>query len=166
MKTTKEEFAAYMRWQKYILSTYPDLPKGCKRPTLIAYALAMAIHGTNGLDCFASDSRMKEALGLTNRGTVAKYRKLALNLGWFVRNGKRRGRAESLDVSIPSETEGPNAPQISGSLVTSAAHIRGISITTCPACQPSLKAGDIREFAKAQAVHNDAVKEQPDAPPW
>jgi hypothetical protein len=72
VKTTKETFAAYTRWQKYILSTHPKLSKddkgkGYVRTNLIAYCLAMAIHGTNGLECFASDETIGKAIGIANR---------------------------------------------------------------------------------------------------
>ncbi len=95
-KVTPESFDAYRAWQKYILSTHPKLPTGFKRATLVAYALAMAIKGTNGLDCFASDSTIAGELEIYRRGLIGNYRRLALELGWFVRTGKRRGRAEVL----------------------------------------------------------------------
>jgi hypothetical protein len=77
-----------MRWQKYILGTYPELPERCKRLNLIAYCLAMAIKGTNELNCFASDATIGKEVGIANREVVAKYRRLATELGWLTPNGR------------------------------------------------------------------------------
>jgi hypothetical protein len=103
--TAKDDFNAYKRWEKYILATHPELPDRCRRTTLIAYCLAMAIKGRNGLGCFASDETIGKEIGIANREVVSRYRRLAIDLGWFTWNGKRRGRAKLLDVSIPAVTE-------------------------------------------------------------
>jgi hypothetical protein len=62
----------------------------------------MAIEGTNGQGCYAGDATIAEQLEW-NRDTVAKYKKLAIDLGWFVVNGKRHGRAREIDIAIPSQ---------------------------------------------------------------
>ncbi len=100
-KTSKEAFAFYRRWTKAFLDADLKLPKSAKKATLWAYCSAMAAKGTNGLGCFASDAVIAKELQIYHRETVAKYRKLALDLGWFVWNGERRGRAKVLDISIP-----------------------------------------------------------------
>ena len=81
MRTTPDDFALYKRWQKYILDTRPALPKGIARPTLIAYCLAMAIHGSNGKGCFASDETIGAEIGISHRDIVGRYRNFAVDLG-------------------------------------------------------------------------------------
>lgn len=111
------DYRNYTDWQKYILETFPELPEadmhtsdttgkvyslgGYNRVTLIAYCLVQASHGRNGLGCFASDATIARELGV-NRSTIAKYHKLAVDLGWFVPNGQKRNRVESLDISVPT----------------------------------------------------------------
>jgi hypothetical protein len=133
-KVTPESFKAYRDWERYILSTHPKLPKGFKRATLIAYALAMAVKGTNGLDCYASDSLIAGELEIYRRGRIGEYRRLALELGWFVRTGKRNGRAEVLSIAIPSETVSTVTELESE--VTVAEHDGALSAVDCPACKP------------------------------
>jgi hypothetical protein len=105
MNITKDDFKAYTDWQKHILATQPKLPKGRKRVTLIAYCFAMASHGRCGLGCFASDVTIGKEIGIANRDIVGKYRRLALDLGWFVRTGERRGRGEVLNIAMSSDVE-------------------------------------------------------------
>jgi hypothetical protein len=137
-----------MRWQKHILGTHPDLPPHCKRYTLIAYCLAMAVKGRNGLGCFASDEVMGEELGIANRAVVAKYHHAAVEVGWLAWNGKRRGRAKVLDISFPQV--GPDIVSNDVSVSADASfdavvadeppevdeHDHGQAPATCPACQP------------------------------
>lgn len=89
--------------QRYILKTRPKLSAGCTRPTLLLYCFAMASHGINGLDCFASDATVAEELGMYDYRSVRPYRLEAVKLGWFVWTGKRHGRAKVLDISIPAD---------------------------------------------------------------
>jgi hypothetical protein len=141
-KTTKEAFRAYHRWQKYILGAGYKPPKGYSRTTLVAYALAMAIKGTNGLGCFASDKLIAKEIGIYRRERVGDYRHLALDLGWFVRTGKRRGRAEELDISIPSAQHDAEAAP-SETVATVAERLKvlqtlqhaDVRVWDCPACK-------------------------------
>ena len=119
-----------MRWQKYILGTRPALPKGIARSTLIAYCFAMAVKGTNGKGCFASDTTIGAEIGIYRREVVGHYRNFAVDLGWFVFNGKRRGRAKELDISIPADS----ASAQNYALEHDPAQAPG----TCPACKRDL----------------------------
>jgi hypothetical protein len=67
MTKPTDDFALYMRWQKYILTTYPELDDGIKRSTLIAYCFAMAVKGRNGRRCFASDETIGKEIGVARR---------------------------------------------------------------------------------------------------
>jgi hypothetical protein len=177
VKTTREDFDAYMRWQKYILSTHPKLPKddkgkGYVRTTLIAYCLAMAIHGTNGRECFASDKTIGKAIGIANREVVSRYRHLALDLGWFVRSGKRQGRAEKLNVSIPSETredppgatdaEVPSVRQASAPVVADTEHDPMVSFIACPACD--LLRGQLSDRERIEAHRKSSESQRLNVP--
>jgi hypothetical protein len=99
--TSKEAFANYHRWQKHIKNSHPNLPDRHTRDKLLLYCWAMADEGTNGIGCYAGNAYIAEMLEW-NRDTVAKYKTLAIELGWFVLTGKRKGRAPILDVNIPS----------------------------------------------------------------
>lgn len=163
MKTTKEDFAAYKQWQKYILRTHPKLPDGYKRATLIAYALAMAIKGTNGLECYASDRVIAEELEMYRRDRVGDYRHLALELGWFVRTGKRKGRAEVLNISIPSETV---SPETVTEIPNDAEHDAALSVADCPACKPlydQVRSGELT-MERLEGIHHFYARLQPFAP--
>jgi hypothetical protein len=100
MKLASEDFKNYTDWQRYTLKTHPVIPKDCRRATLIAFCLTLAFHGTQGMDCYAGDSCLSEELGV-NRKYLSKYRRLAVELGWFVPNGRKKNRVESLDIAIP-----------------------------------------------------------------
>jgi hypothetical protein len=148
MDTTKEDFAAYKRWEKYIRDASPRLPGGYRKSTLLAYCLVMATYGYNGLGCYAADETIRRNLQLSNRKTVSGYRHLAKNLGWFVPNG-RRGRSEKLDISIPQAStdilsENIQTPAVAEPYINSndakvpavAEHNENQALTTCPACKP------------------------------
>jgi hypothetical protein len=155
-KVTSESFKAYRDWERYILSTHPKLPKGFKRATLIAYVLAMAEKGSNGLDCFASDSTIAGELEIYRRGLVGNYRRLALDLGWFVRTGKRRGRAEVLSIAIPSPKVSTVAELESEfeSEVTVAEHDAALASVDCPACKPLYKQARSGELTSdVESIH-------------
>lgn len=152
----KEDFAAYKRWEKYILGTHPELPKGIRRPNLIAYCLAMAIKGFNGLDCYASDETIGKEIGIANRSVVAKYRKLAIELGWFAWNGKRKGRAKVLDIAIPADakpadTESPAEPKHDAWIDSKDDDLR-----YCLACEPLLGSHSIDELWE---IHAEALRQ-------
>jgi hypothetical protein len=139
MRTTKEDFALYKRWQKYILDARPALSKGLTRPTLVAYCFAMAVHGTNGKGCFASDAAIGREIGISHRGIIGRYRVFAIDVGWFKRTGEHKGRAEVLDVSIP-DTESPEV----------VSHDLSRAPGTCPACRRNVQRFYSGEITKAE----------------
>jgi len=143
------DYKNYTDWQKYILETFPSLPEaeihtsnksgkvyslgGYNRVTLIAYCLTQASHGHNGLGCFASDATIAKELGIANRSVIAKYRKLAISLGWFVPNGQKRNRVEALDISVPSE---PSRTQDLGLLVIERERAERVTVPAVPKYDP------------------------------
>jgi hypothetical protein len=150
-KVSKDSFKAYRDWQRYILKTKPKLSPKIRRVTLIAYCLAMASHGTNGLGCYAGDGTVAEELGMYDSKAVRPYRHEAMCLGWFVWNGERRGRAKVLDIAIPADDETSvrtEVPADDGSLLASAdGHVSGAYESDCPGRQEYL-----RKVALAGAV--------------
>ena len=152
-KVTRESFKAYRDWQRYILAamtTKPKLTDKCARPTLVAYCLAMATHGTNGLGCYASDARIARELGMYDYKSVSPYRNEALRLGWFTPNGKRHGRAKELDISIPSDSS-----EVTDTRHDSTAEV----VADCPACEPYLddmRAGKLT-LADLRVIHRRAI---------
>jgi hypothetical protein len=100
MNVTSENFKRYSDWQRHVLASQPVIPKDCKRATLIAFCLTLAIHGSCGRGCYVSDSSLSKEVGVSRRH-LAKYRKLAVALEWFTPSGEKVNRVESLDVSIP-----------------------------------------------------------------
>lgn len=104
MKITSADFKRYTDWQKFILRAQPELPKDCQRPTLIAFCLTLAIHGSAGRGCYVSDTLLGEELGI-GRKYLAKYRRLAKDLGWFVPSSEKVNRVESLNIAIPLESD-------------------------------------------------------------
>jgi hypothetical protein len=104
MKTSAEAFKHYRDWQRYILGTYPDLPAGRKRITLIAYCMVLASHGTNGLDCWLPNGKIAKEIGI-GLDTVVTYRKLALALGWIAYTGGHHGRVLDVSIAIPKVVE-------------------------------------------------------------
>ena len=121
------------RWEKHIRDARPELPEGYKKYTLLAYCFTMATYGDEGRGCFAADETIRADIDLSNRKTVAGYRHLALELGWFVSNGKRHGRAKELDISIPV------VAVTSAKVDIPAQHNWSIPIPMCPACEPLLE---------------------------
>jgi hypothetical protein len=108
MELTKQTYRAYTDWQRYILNAHPKLPKGINRQTLISFSLALAIGGSHGLECFTSDTTLAKELELSHRDRLGKYREFVLELGWFVRTGRRKGRVEILNISIPQDEPKPD----------------------------------------------------------
>jgi hypothetical protein len=100
MELSKQTQRQYFDWQRHILKSQPKIPRECHRPTLIAFCLTLAIHGSHGLDCYASDSLIAREIGV-GRKYLAKYRRVAIELGWFTPNGIKRNRVEHVDISIP-----------------------------------------------------------------
>jgi hypothetical protein len=90
----------YRQWMKFIRDADPKLPPKHDKDTLKLYCLIKSMEGFNGLGCYAGDDVLAKQLKW-NRDTVRKYKRLALELGWFGKTGKRKGRAEVLDIAIP-----------------------------------------------------------------
>jgi hypothetical protein len=99
---TAGDFAYQRNWERFILGYRGALPKNIRKPTLIAYCFAMAQSGSAGIDCFKSDATIAAEIGIYHRGDIAKYRRCALGLGWFI-VVKCVGRARHLDIQIPNE---------------------------------------------------------------
>jgi hypothetical protein len=101
MKVPNEAWKQYGDWKRHIRTHNPRIPKDCRRPTLIAFCLFLAEHGSAGLNCYAGDVTLAKELGI-HRKYLAKYRRLAVELGWFEPNGIKGNRVEHLDISIPT----------------------------------------------------------------
>lgn len=102
-KTSKEAFKDFRAWHRAFLAADMKLPRGCgySKFTLYAYCSAMAEKGTNGKGCYASDSVIARELGMSHRDYAAKYRRLAVELGWLKPTGSKRGRVTELDIAVP-----------------------------------------------------------------
>lgn len=101
MKVPNEAWKQYGDWRRYIRTHNPRIPRDCRRPTLIAFCLFLAEHGSAGLDCYAGDVTLAKELGI-HRKYLSKYRRLAVKLGWFAPNGIKGNRVEHLDIAIPA----------------------------------------------------------------
>jgi hypothetical protein len=62
---------AYRAWQRYVLKAKPKLTKGCTKPTLKLYCLAMAFHGRNGIGCYASDAAIADEMCMYDASAVS-----------------------------------------------------------------------------------------------
>lgn len=162
-KVTRDSFKAYRDWQRYILKTKPELSKGCKRTTLLAYCFAMASHGTNGLGCHAGDGTVAEELGMYDSKAVRPYRHEAMRLGWFAWNGKRKGNAKVLDVAIPADEEKLVRTEIPADderpRVSADGHVLGYPME-CPACKEHLRkreCGEVDGDVPVWRLHQDAT---------
>jgi hypothetical protein len=163
-KVTPESFKAKRDWDSYILKAKPKLTKGCVKSTLVSYCFAMAEKGANGLGCFASDATIADELDLYDYRAVSPYRNEAMRLGWFVWNGKRRGRAKVLDITIPEDGESPeirNSPADDAAPRVSAdGHVSGAYEADCPACQEhirKLERGEADGYPPTWEIHQDAT---------
>jgi hypothetical protein len=111
-KVSKESFGYYRRWMKFIRDAEPKMPERHDVDTLKLYCLTKSLEGTNGLACYAGDDVLAKQLHW-NRDTVAKYKKLAVELGWFIWEGERKGRAKKLNVAIPDDAGDSYRPAVS-----------------------------------------------------
>jgi hypothetical protein len=102
-RITPDNFAYHRRWRKYVLGYNGDLGDGHSKDRLLAYCFAMADKGTEGFGCYASDTTIGHEIR-RDRDTVARYRHLALELGWFKAVG-RVNRVEILDIQIPDAAD-------------------------------------------------------------
>jgi len=71
-------------------------------------AFAIALEGENGRGCFATSDTIAAEVG-TQRGTIERYRKQLIDLGWFViasRNGGWNRRSLVLDIALPEVSSG------------------------------------------------------------
>lgn len=133
-KVSKQSFAAYCAWHKYIKNAEPKLTKGLVKSTLFAYCAAMAVDGTNGLGCYTSDATIARQLGLYDARAVRPYRHEALRLGWFVWTGEMHGRAQVLDIAIPDGAAITDILTVKPA--EGAEHDRSVEPARCPACVP------------------------------
>jgi hypothetical protein len=74
MKDEDTSLKDYYDWIKYIRDNNPELPKGIKKSTLLAYCYVVASYGYNGLNGFASDTTVGRAISVKNHSIVAEYR--------------------------------------------------------------------------------------------
>ena len=139
-------------WERYILNAEPKLSKGCTKSTLIAYCFAMAMKGTNGLGCYASDARIARELDKRQAKLVRPYRHEALRLGWFVWNGEMEGRSQKLDIAIPEvvESAGQRITDNMSVIPEDAKHTADVSPLDCSACQPLLRMVDNADMTVEQ----------------
>lgn len=98
--TDKENFRYERAWRKYLFGYRGPLPKGIRKPTLLICCFAMAEGGRNGIDCYKSDATIAEEIGVYHRQDIAKYRKAAVELGWF-RQTRIENRVWHMDINIP-----------------------------------------------------------------
>jgi hypothetical protein len=113
-KTSKQAFGFYRQWEKEFLRAEMKFARGTTKAMLWAYCSAMAVKGTNGIECFASDALIAKELGIYHRETVAKYRHLAIELGWLVRTGHKHGRTEGLSIAVPQGMTQQEAADVLG----------------------------------------------------
>ena len=170
--TPAEKFTAYTRWLRYIHDTHPELPKGIKRATLLAYCQAQARNGSYGIDCFASDTRIAEELEINHRDIIAAYRKFAIELGWFVPNGRKDRRVVGLNIAIPKDGKVvPNGPRDPIPAATKPADTESPAepkhdawigpeddddvIAVCLGCEPLL---GTHSFDELRVIHAEAIQ--------
>jgi hypothetical protein len=177
-KVSKESFKAYRDWQRYILKSEPKLDgietksgtKGRTKLVLVAYCFVMASHGTNGLNCYASDAVIAKELGLYDYRSVRLYRLEALRLGWFAWTGEKKGRSQVLDIAIPADGErGENSSREVIPAVTRPADTESPAVAEhdawinpedddlrdCPACEPLLGSRSLDEL---RVIHTEEIK--------
>jgi hypothetical protein len=132
-------------WYRFISSTFPKMsdpaPRmnrsgeivfdaGYERSKLMLYCYSMVWHGSLGKGCHASDGTIARESGM-KRDTVSKYRRLALELGWFKLNGRVVNRVPSVDIAFPDETTGETSPTSSPKV----AHELNKFAEHCTGCQ-------------------------------
>jgi len=94
------------KWEDFIATSHPELPKGIRRSTLIAFANRLCQSGRNGKRCGKSDTKIAQELEIS-RMWIKGYRDFLLELGWFVLSpdidGKPDmiGRVHRVDIAIP-----------------------------------------------------------------
>lgn len=101
------DYEYHKAWIKHICdpSNCPELPKGFRRSTLIAYCLVLAEFGTNGKNCYPSNATVGRALGIPREQTISGYRMMALELDWLIDNGKRSKGITHVDISVPGNPQ-------------------------------------------------------------
>jgi hypothetical protein len=162
-KVSKDSFKAYRDWHRYILKAKPKLSDGHTKATLLAYCFAMASHGANGLGCYASDRVIAGELGMYDFRSALPYRNEAVRLGWFVWNGKRKGRTKVLDIAIPADNENvwTDTPAVTETPQVSAdGHVSGYPVD-CPACQEhqrSIERGLAYPDMPIWQIHKEALE--------
>jgi hypothetical protein len=103
----------YHAWQKAVMHDYAlreIAADGYFDIRIVAFAIAL--EGENGRGCFAASETIAGEVG-TKRGTIDRYRKQLIELGWFViasRNGGWNRRSVVLDIALPEDGNG-QAPE-------------------------------------------------------
>lgn len=97
---TIEYMRSWRRWEREIVrfGAKGDLPGNYRKHTLLAVAWAITTYGTNGMECYPTVRQISADIWL-DKNEVAKYRKAAIDMGWFTIRAKV-GRREILDVTI------------------------------------------------------------------
>jgi hypothetical protein len=109
----EQGITGYHAWQKAVMSdgTLREIAgDGYFDIRVIAFAIALA--GENGRGCFAASETIAGQVG-TKRGTIDRYRKQLIDLGWFAivsRNGGANRRSVVLDIALPEVSNG-QAPE-------------------------------------------------------
>jgi len=102
----------YHAWQKAVMNdgTLREIAAdGYFDIRVIAFAIALA--GENGRGCFAASETIAAQIG-TKRGTIDRYRKQLIDLGWFAiasRSGGWNRRSVVLDIALPENSHGQTA---------------------------------------------------------
>ena len=90
----------WRHWEREILrfGAKGDLPGGYRKHTLLAVAWAVSSYGTNGMECYPTVRQIAADIWL-DKEDVARYRRAAIDMGWFTARERRKGR-EILDVTV------------------------------------------------------------------
>jgi hypothetical protein len=97
---------AYRVWQKEIVQTWNPVVDvkaypGIDLPIAKIDAIAIALHGNYGRDCWPSDSVIGKQIG-RDRKTVQRYRQFLIDHGALAPTGRAHGRVKDLSISAPS----------------------------------------------------------------
>jgi hypothetical protein len=101
MSGVNKDGAAYRAWERAIRDLDPEaLPKGRRKLTLYAVAVAIASYGKNGKGCWPAQTTLADKLGCS-RTVINKYRTLLIDLGWFTYDDDTQRR---LSIAVPDSS--------------------------------------------------------------